>query len=69
MRDLVRTFLLSLAGATAMAASGDQAPQSQPASAPPAAVATPAPVPGDFEDFVPSEKVGADDAVAFPVDI
>ena len=24
---------------------------------------------GDIEDFVPTEKVSADDAVAFPVDI
>ena len=33
-----------------------------------AALATGTPA-GDIEDFVPSEKVSADDAVAFPVDI
>lgn len=69
MRNLVRAFLLGLAGATAMAAAGDQAapppagPSPSPASASPAAPA------GDIQDFIPSEKVPADDAVAFPVDI
>ena len=69
MRNLVRAFLLGLAGATAMAAAGDQtAKPPQPPPAPPAAL-TPAPPAGDIQDFVPSEKVPADDAVAFPLDI
>ncbi len=68
MKGLVRVILLGLAGLAALASAGDQgAPQP-----PPAPAATPAPGPppaGDIEDFVPSEKVSADDAVAFPVDI
>jgi hypothetical protein len=58
MKSLVRVILLGLAGLTAIGSAGDQA-------APPP---TPAPA-DDIEDFVPSEKVSADDAVAFPVDI
>jgi len=69
MRNLVRTFLLGLAGATAMAAAGDQSPAPPPLATPPPAAATPAAPAGDIEDFIPSEKVPADDAVAFPVDI
>ena len=66
MRSLARTLLLGLAAAAAAAAAGDQAAR----PAPPVPAATPAPSPqGDIEDFVPSEKVSADDAVAFPVDI
>ena len=62
MRRLVRLLLLGLAGLAAIASAGDQAA--------PQAPSTPAPAPaGDIEDFVPSEKVSADDAVAFPVDI
>jgi hypothetical protein len=72
MRNLVRALLLGLTGAAAVAVAGDQgAPQAPPGPplAPPAA-ATPVPAPaGDIEDFVPSEKVSADDAVSFPVDI
>jgi hypothetical protein len=65
MKGLVRVLLLALAGLAAIASAGDQA-----ASQPPPAPATPAPTPvPDIEDFVPSEKVSADDAVAFPVDI
>jgi len=66
MRSLVRALLLGLAALVAGVATGDPAaPQ-----APPAPAATPAAVPqGDIEDFVPSEKVSADDAVSFPVDI
>ena len=52
-----------------MAAAGDQAAPPPPPPTPPPAAATPAPPAGDIEDFVPSEKVSADDAVAFPVDI
>jgi len=71
MKSLVRLLLLSLAGLAVIASAGDQAvPQTPPASAAPGATAAPAPPPaGDIEDFVPSEKVSADDAVAFPVDI
>jgi hypothetical protein len=65
MKGLVRVLLLALAGLAAIASAGDQA-ASQPPPAPP--TTTPTPVP-DIEDFVPSEKVSADDAVAFPVDI
>ena len=65
MKGLVRVLLLALAGLAAIASAGDQA-VSQPPPAPP--TTTPTPVP-DIEDFVPSEKVSADDAVAFPVDI
>ena len=65
MKGFVRVLLLALAGLAAIASAGDQA-----ASQPPPAPATPAPTPvPDNEDFVPSEKVSADDAVAFPVDI
>jgi hypothetical protein len=58
MKGQVRVILLGLAGLAAIASAGDQAaPQPPPAPA------------GDIEDFVPSEKVSADEAVAFPVDI
>jgi len=71
MKSLVRVLLLGLAGLAAIASAGDQGvPQPTPAPAAPGATAAPAPSPaGDIEDFVPSEKVSADDAVAFPVDI
>ena len=69
MRTLVRLLLLGLAGAAALASAGDQAaPPPPPPTAPPAA-AQPASPAGDIQDFVPSEKVSADDAVSFPVDI
>ncbi len=61
MRTLVRALLLGLAVAAAAVAAGDPAGPQPP---------TPAPAPaGDIEDFVPSEKVSADEAVSFPVDI
>ena len=72
MRSLVRALLLGLVALLAGVATGDPAaPQAPPAPpAAPAAPAAPARVPqGDIEDFVPSEKVSADDAVSFPVDI
>ena len=69
MKNLVRLFLLGLTGATAIATAGDQTAPSPPAPAAPPAVATPTPPAGEPEDFVPSEKLGADDAVAFPVGI
>lgn len=73
MRGLGRTFLLTLAAASAVGAAGDPSP-SQAAPAAPAPAATPLPAaspspPGDIQDFVPTEKVSADDAVAFPTDI
>jgi hypothetical protein len=40
------------------------------ATATPASPPTPSPTPAaDIQDFVPTEKVSADDAVAFPTDI
>jgi hypothetical protein len=71
MRSLARALLLGLAVVTAAGARGDQrAPQAPPTPAAPGPAATPAPAPpGDIQDFVPSEKVSADDAVSFPVDI
>jgi len=69
VKSLVRVLLLGLAGAAAIASAGDQAP-SQPTPVPAAPGPAAAPPQGaDIEDFVPSEKVSADDAVAFPVDI
>jgi len=70
MKPPVRVLLLGLAGLAAMASAGDQAAPQPPPAPVTRAPATPAPTPGpDIEDFVPSEKVSADDAVAFPVDI
>ena len=74
MRRLVRTLLLTLAAAVTFGALGDASPPQQPATAPtptqpPAPAASPTPPAGDIEDFVPSEKVSADDAVSFPTDI
>lgn len=73
MRGLARPVLAGLVLACAIGAAGDPAspsatpPRTQEPAAP---AATPTPPPaGDIEDFVPSEKVSADDAVAFPVDI
>lgn len=66
MKSLVRPLLAGVVGLAAIVASGDQPPA---APSPPVAP-TPAPSPaGDIEDFVPSEKVSADEAVSFPVDI
>jgi hypothetical protein len=70
MRGLVRAILLGLVGAAAIASAGDQT--AEPAQSPPAPAAASAPASqskDDIQDFVPSEKVGADDAVSFPVDI
>ena len=69
MSALVRTLLLTLAAAAAFGASGDAAPRGSAAGRRrrrrQAARAGPGPAP-DIEDFVPSEKVKADDAVSFP---
>jgi hypothetical protein len=71
MKSLVRFLLLGLTGAAVLAWAGDQAPPPPPpATVPPSATGAPAPPPGgDIQDFVPSEKISADEAVAFPVDI
>ena len=66
MNTLTRTLLLALAAAGAVGASGD--PSAPQAPALPAPVASPAPT-DDIPDFVPTQKVRADDAVAFPTDI
>jgi hypothetical protein len=84
MNALVRNLLLVLLAVGAIAAAGDQAAstpagQGEPAPAEPTTptpTATPTPVatptPGfeeQLEEFVPSEEIRADQAVAFPVDI
>jgi len=64
--------MLTLAASAAALAAGDpQAAPPAPAPSPgPAASPSPPPEAGrDIEDFVPTEKVSADDAVAFPADI
>jgi len=72
MRGLKRTLLLALVAGSAVGATGDPQPPQAPAAQAPAATPTPAPLPtpaADIQDFVPTEKVSADDAVAFPTDI
>ena len=73
MKSLGRTLLLTVATASTVGAAGDPSPPQAPPAAPaPAATPMPAPSPtpaADIQDFVPTEKVSADDAVAFPVDI
>jgi hypothetical protein len=75
MRSALRTLLLTLSAAVAFVAAGDASPPQAPTPSPSEAPSpTPEPeragVPAsDIPDFVPSEKLSADDAVAFPVDI
>ena len=70
MRGLGRFVIAGLVALAAVVAPGDPAPAvPPPQEAPPAAAPAAPPPAGDIEDFVPSEKVSADDAVAFPVDI
>ena len=84
MNALVRNLLLVLLAVGATGVAGDQAVstpagQGEPApaepttptpAATPTPVATPTPDPEkQLEEFVPSEEVRADQAVAFPVDI
>jgi hypothetical protein len=76
MRGLTRILLLTLTAASAVAVAGDpqspQAPTAPPPVAQPTPGAAPSPLPtpaADIQDFVPTEKVSADDAVAFPTDI
>jgi hypothetical protein len=68
MRALVRPLLAGLVALSAIAVPGDAAP-SRPQAPPPAPAPSPAPQEPEIEDFVPTEKVGADDAVSFPTDI
>ena len=73
MSSLVRNLLLVLLAVGTIAAAGDQTP-APAAKATPAPKPTPAPTPTadpdeQLEEFVPSEEVPADRAVAFPVDI
>jgi hypothetical protein len=74
MNTLVRNLFLALLAIGTLAAAGDQAAtdgQSAPVPAPtPTPAATPTLDPEEqLEEFVPSEEVRADQAVAFPVDI
>jgi hypothetical protein len=69
LKPLVRALVLGLLGAAAIATAGDQAKPAPPAATPAAPAATPQSPPPPLEEFVPSEKVKADEAVAFPVDI
>jgi len=71
MRGLTKALLLTLTAASAIGAAGDPARPQAPA-APAAATPAPAPAPtpaADIQDFVPTERVKADDAVTFPTDI
>ncbi len=81
MKGLTRTLLLSLVAASGVVSAGDPQPPQAPAATPPPLTPPPAPSPspspttkppapaGDIQDFVPSERVKADDAVTFPTDI
>ena len=76
MNTFVRSLALTLIAFGTLATAGDQtaaAPTSEPTPAvspPPTPAATPTPDPEEqLEEFVPSEEVSADSAVAFPVDI
>jgi hypothetical protein len=81
MNALVRNLLFALLAVGAIAAAGGQAPAPvQKEAEAPAVEPTPAPTPTpkptptaaaeeQLEEFVPTEKVPADQGVAFPVDI
>ena len=85
MSPLVRRFLIVLAAAGAIAAIGDPAaarsgqevpPPGKGAATAPDSKPTPKPTPTptadpgeQLEEFVPTEELPADQAVAFPVDI
>ena len=76
MSTLVRILFLTLLAVGTLAAAGDPSPapgQAEPTPTPKASQ-TPSPTPSAdaeelLEEFVPSEEVRADQAVAFPVDI
>jgi len=57
MNRVTRALLLSLSLIVAAGASGDASPPQVPERQ------------DDIEDFVPTQKLSADDAVAFPTDI
>lgn len=59
MTRLTRPLLLALLALAALAVTGDAA----------ARPATPSAAAQEIEDFVPTETIGADQAVAFPTDI
>jgi hypothetical protein len=75
MNTFARSLALTLIVFGTLATAGDQTaaaptPEPTPAASPPTPAVTPTPdVEGQLEEFVPSEKVGAEQAVAFPVDI
>jgi hypothetical protein len=79
MTALVRSLLIVLLGLGAFAMDGDTAAargaqEPEPPAATPAPTPTPTPTPTakpeeQLEEFVPTERLPADDAVAFPVDI
>lgn len=71
MRAVSRALLLTVLAGSAIGAAGDPSPPQAPV---PQAPAPQAPAPqaaptGDMKDFVPTQKVRAEDAVAFPTDI
>ncbi len=71
---LLAVGAMAVAGDQAVSPPGDSAPPAQEGPAPPKPTPTPAasPTPDPeklLEEFVPSEEVPADRAVAFPVDI
>jgi hypothetical protein len=82
MRGRSRPLFAALLGLAALAAAGDSrasqaAPTAQaspqgtpPPAGAPAPGATPAPPAAqEIDDFVPTERLSADDAVSFPTDI
>jgi hypothetical protein len=84
MSTLVRLLLIALVGGGALAVAGDQAAarpgqettppatevSKDPAEPTPSPTPTPTAAPEEqLEEFVPTEKLPADQAVAFPVDI
>jgi hypothetical protein len=77
MTALVRSLLVVLLGLGAFAMDGDTAAargaqEPEPPAATPAPTPTPTPTAEpeeQLEEFVPTERLPADDAVAFPVDI
>ena len=66
MKFPVRAAVVVLLSLGSLAVSGDQTAPAPTPTPSPAARPTPRP---ELEEFVPSEKVKADDAVSFPVDI
>jgi hypothetical protein len=81
MTALVRSLLIALLGLGAFAMGGDPAAargaqEPEPTTTTPAPTPAPKPTPTptadpekQLEEFVPSERLPADEAVSFPVDI